>query len=300
MTLHPVLSKSYARLSQCAVERCVVLRDWLSLAERAELDCLGHDVRRRQWLAGRWLAKQLIRRAIGGVSLPDIQLLARDERGRGVRPRIRVPGRKLPWSVSISHSEHGVLVALAASESLSVGVDLADLRPDRAARFGAGFRRLWFTPCEQRWLDVDPPRRIATLWALKEAVYKACNAGESFFPQQIEIVPLESDGFRCRYRGLPLEPISLNVCDLDGHVAAVVQMPIVHALTQSNGATPRRQDMRAMFRPQPVAALPATVLPTTVLPAKGNDVPQTLRFAGDRRFDHPSIPQPVATFRKPS
>jgi phosphopantetheinyl transferase (holo-ACP synthase) len=86
-------------------------------------------------------------------------------------------------------------------------------------------------------LDVDPQRRIATLWALKEAVYKASNAGEAFVPRQVEIVPQGSDGFRCLYRGLPLASVSLAVRDLDDHVAAVVEISLVPTHGRSNIAT---------------------------------------------------------------
>ncbi len=304
MTFDPVVSTSYARLSDLASQRVFDSRDWLTLAERIELDALGHAPRRRQWLAGRWLAKQLIQRAIGDVKLTDIQLLARDERGRGVRPRIRVAGRQLPGSVSISHSQCGVLVALAADSSVSVGVDLAELQPDGSAQFGAGFRRLWFTAGEQQWLDVDPIRdptgRIVKLWALKEAVYKACNAGEAFCPRQVEILPLNTDRFRCLYRGLKLAPESLAVRELDGHVAAIVQIPLIPTYTRSSrSATPERHDLRAADCPAPVDALPASMPPANAAPMTDGDISHKLRFPTER-FQYSTPSQPAVILRKPS
>jgi phosphopantetheinyl transferase len=245
MNMPQVVSTVYARLDELADQGVLDSRWWLSLAERIELDRIGNPQRQGQWLAARWLAKQSIQSAIGDTRLADIQLLARDEQGRGVRPQIRVAGRKLPWSVSISHSERGVLVGLASGPS-SVGVDLVDIRPDRATRYGAGFRRLWFAPSEQRWLTADPQRRIATLWALKEAVYKASNAGEAFFPRQVEIVPTECDGFCCLYRGLRLEHCSLSVRELDNHVAAVAEISL--APTHGRFNIPPVSQPAAIFR----------------------------------------------------
>jgi phosphopantetheinyl transferase (holo-ACP synthase) len=290
MTFDRVLSTSYARLSQCAAAQREDSRDWLTAAERTELDRLGHALRRRQWLAGRWLAKQLILRAAGNASLADVQILTRDGEGPGVRPQIRLAGRRLPWSVSISHSEHGALAALVASDTLAVGVDLTVLRPDHATQFGPGFRRLWFTPGEQRWLAADPQRRIATLWAVKEAVYKACNTGEAWDPRQVEIVPTESDGFQCRYRGLPLAQLGLGLRDLDGHVAAVVQLPLVHSVSPADRAMPRNRANCELECLEQAAALPAT----------HDDLPRRPQVSRDIRFDQPTNHQPVVLFRKPS
>ena len=48
-----------------------------------------------------------------------------------------------------------------------------------------------FTPEERRWLAGGAARRRAPeqVWALKEALYKACQSGEGFAPGQIEVVP---------------------------------------------------------------------------------------------------------------
>ena len=148
MRMRDIVLTNYARIGDFDAPRNFDSLGWLNLAERIELDRLSHELRRRQWLIGRWLAKQLIQRA-AGAELSDIRILARDERGRGVRPQLRVAGQMLPWSVSISHSDRAVLVALAASDAQMVGVDLADLRPARVPRSDAGFRRLWFTADEQ-------------------------------------------------------------------------------------------------------------------------------------------------------
>ncbi len=271
------LATSYARISDCLTAAHRHGAQWLAESERAEAARIAHSARREQWLAGRWLAKRLVLREVPKAQLVDVQILARDERGRGVRPQIVLAGRPLERTLSISHSDLGVLVALATRQDWSVGIDLADLRSgdaaDRAARDSessaaahpsvAGFRRLWFTPSEQAWLTADPERRTATLWALKEAVYKACNRGESWEPRQVEIEPLAGWRFAARYRGLPLVGLTLAASDLDGHVAAVAQLPL---------STPKQH-----CSPAAIATPNRTI-----------------------RFDLPAKNQPTVLFRKPT
>jgi phosphopantetheinyl transferase len=111
-------------------------------------------------------------------------------KGRG-RPRIRIGGRLVPWSLSIAHTGRGVLVAIADQGSISVGVDLVE-----PARLGRGFMAQWFTAAERRWLQ--PGDRAATAWGVKEAVYKAANRGEAFRPQSMEVFPSADGSFVCR------------------------------------------------------------------------------------------------------
>jgi len=196
--------------------------DWLGPQERRELDRLRDTGRRQQWLAGRRLSKRLIEPLVDVDRVADIQILTRDGRGRGVRPRIVVDSRELQWTLSISHADRGVLVAVAPTNEISLGVDLAGEVPR-----GAAFARLWFTALERCWLNGDRgfPRRPRVLWALKEAVYKAANGGEPWNPRQIEVLSLASGGSRCMYRGRRLNPLALEVHDVDDCVAAIVCLP---------------------------------------------------------------------------
>jgi hypothetical protein len=205
---------------------------WLGADERAELGRLSDWRRRRQWLAGRWTSKLLIRREIDGFSndgrcdvgehddFSEIQISTRDARGRGRRPFITIGGRELPWSLSISHSERGVLVALAATDQCSLGVDLAS-----KAAHDAGFLRLWFTPGERCWIEADPSRRAAVLWAMKEATYKAYQSGEGWSPRKIEVRPLLHNRFACFFRDRLLRSLWTDVLDIDDQIAAVVCLP---------------------------------------------------------------------------
>jgi phosphopantetheinyl transferase len=215
----------YASLDRCPPEPQASL-DWLGTEEHREYDRLRDANRRRQWLAGRWLGKQLMLHAAGAGDPADWQILSRNQRGQGVRPQIFRGGRELDWTLSISHSGRGVLVALAPDSAMSVGVDLATSVPTSAA-----FRRLWFTPSEQRWLADDPRRRTRDLWAIKEATYKAAHAGEAWNPREIEVVPRGIDRFDCLYRGQRLRRLALNLHEIDDQLAAVACLPREGAIT---------------------------------------------------------------------
>ncbi len=110
----------------------------LSPQERSEFDLLSHDVRRRDWLAGRRAAK----RAIAAHATSSVG----------------------PTSVSISHCD-GLGLAAIADHPVRIGVDL-----ERDGQIAREHRRYFLAPAE--WTIAD--RVGATLvWALKEAAWKA-------------------------------------------------------------------------------------------------------------------------------
>jgi phosphopantetheinyl transferase len=192
---------------------------WLSAAEKRELDSMRDESRREAWLCGRWLSKQLIHEA---CSLPEtdleaIEILSRDSEGRGMRPAVTVNGEPNSVSLSISHSTHAVLVAVTTQPGLSIGVDLTipeTVKP--------GFLRMWFTEAEQERLKSADSPLVMTYWAIKEAVYKACQNGESFSPRKIEVFDSVEGRVRCYYRGTDLRDFGdIQVREIDGHIAVV-------------------------------------------------------------------------------
>jgi phosphopantetheinyl transferase len=225
MTRPRAIMTRYASLDRWPLESQASL-DWLGTDELCEYDRLRDASRRRQWLAGRWLAKQLMLHAAGVDDLAEWQILTRNAQGQGVRPQVFRRGHELEWTLSISHSDRGVLVALAPDPGMSVGVDLATSVPASAA-----FRRLWFTPSEQRWLADDPLRRTRVLWTIKEATYKAAHDGEAWNPREIEVLSRGIDCFDCVYRGQRLRRLTLKLHEIDQQLAAVACLPRQRAQT---------------------------------------------------------------------
>ena len=165
---------------------------WLSPKEHSTWLAVRSFERQTTWLAGRVLAKQLIAECLGERNDPraitpptEIHIESRSpQKNLGARPTVFVSGRELDWGLSIAHSGRGVLVAVALDAS--VGVDLVSSEECRAKSLA------WcFSFAERRWLATLPAhgRGAERLWAMKEAVFKACHAGEGFSPQRIEIVP---------------------------------------------------------------------------------------------------------------
>ena len=192
-------------------------QDWLSELERRECERFRDEGRLREWLAGRFTAKQLLyEQFVPWTTLwRHVEILSRDEQGRAVRPLVRIDQDQKPWCVSISHSGRGVLVAVSVEPAVKVGVDLAEveeLKPESLV--------FWFSAREREMLREGEPRRAAVCWAVKEAVFKAINTGESFVPKKFEVFQPAHGVYDCRYEGNSLKDRSrISVWDVDGHVA---------------------------------------------------------------------------------
>jgi phosphopantetheinyl transferase len=207
--------------------------EWLSAAEREVWERLGDPHRRRAWLCGRLLGKQLLLSQVvgapewdGRLGPAEIEIHSLDVLGRPTRPRVTVRGRLQPWRLSIAHTVRSVLVAVSTSSGTTVGVDLT-----APARSTNGFRELWLTPAERRWFeDTGDPRLVSTLWAIKEAVYKAANRGERFTPASIEVSFDRAGGYAwCPEGRRSRSGGTIRVDALDQEIAAIVTVPTAEA-----------------------------------------------------------------------
>ena len=175
--------------------------------------------RQATWLAGRILAKQLLRERLAaepgkaGTDSPrELHIESRSiTSGLGTRPTVRVKDRWLEWGLSIAHSSRGVLVALVPGDESTVGVDLASTD-------NGGSLAWCFSAAERRWLAALPMhgRGAERLWAMKEAIFKACKQGEGFAPQRIEIV---ADGQQLHAAGHSVR--ALQSSRVDTQIAAL-------------------------------------------------------------------------------
>lgn len=208
------------------VDSDVAARRWLSDVEFSYWGRIRAQQRRRSWLAGRILAKEMILQRLQTLPQPSdraarsICIRSFDAAGRGNRPSVLLCGQQLECELSISHSSRGVLVGIAGDRSVRIGVDLVERQ-----RAGPGFQQLWLTKAERRWLrrSVDPPWELARLWAAKEAVYKACHRGESFAPLRIEVTARQGGSLGCNYDDRRVgSGTVLQTWRVDRHVAALV------------------------------------------------------------------------------
>ena len=248
----------YAALDELESSLALATREWLHPGERQELARLSHPRRRRQWLWGRWLGKQLVRQALPGVAADSrsIWIRSRNSSGRGIRPEVLLDNRRQPWSMSLAHSDRAAVVCLGVSPEASLGVDLVELQP-----LEAGFQRVWFTKSEREFLasqpvgslravgafsgpptgsdqlggssvcgcgeeatDLSGPHAAVTVWALKEAIYKAVHRGEGFAPRRIEVRLRDTGNYAGKYRGVSLDDVCrLRTWEQDGHVMALAE-----------------------------------------------------------------------------
>jgi phosphopantetheinyl transferase len=200
------------------------IRDWLGDGERRYWERLPLGPRRTTWLAGRMLIKTLVSEELQRrhspeqppTTFPDIQVHSLDRWGRKSPPLATGNGVVPGWSLSVAHTDRGVLAALVTNTDRQVGVDLVD-----PATMAQGTSRWWLTAGEQSQWDVETPEARARLWALKEALYKACSRGERFVPQQISVLRSSAGNLDCRYAGRTVRLVDLQVFTVDDQIAAV-------------------------------------------------------------------------------
>lgn len=156
-----------------AFDALAALRDpaWLHDDERRRLDAMASPLRRRQFLAGHWLLRELAAEHHGGDAAA--WLLTRDDHGA---PRLQAPtGIDAVLHASISHSSDWVAVAIAGE---AIGLDIETGAKPRDLPSLAEFL---FSPEECAALvQVDDARRAAHFylhWTLKEAWGKRQGTG---------------------------------------------------------------------------------------------------------------------------
>ena len=170
-----------------------VTLDWLTPHERLRAAAFRFEKRRRDWLLGRYAAKRLVVRHLReetGLPVP-LSLLEIGTEASG-SPFARLssdappvagiePGRRIPVSLSISHSAGRSLVALArgdgsADAAVAVGADVERVEPRLSA-----FADDYFTSEELATVSAggeeERDRIVTTIWSAKEAVLKALGLG---------------------------------------------------------------------------------------------------------------------------
>ena len=187
-----------------------------SPAELLRLEQFRFDKRRREWLLGRWTAKQLLRshlREQHAFDAPlDALVVAREPGGAPTAilaadqarktgwpveaveelpligsageqpegPPLTVVGVRLPVSLSISHSNRAAFCALlptsGANSRSQIGADIEQIS-DRSEQFRTSF----LTPAENQWISAAAADLSNTLvtatWSAKESVLKALQLG---------------------------------------------------------------------------------------------------------------------------
>ncbi|MEW6426946.1 MAG: beta-ketoacyl synthase N-terminal-like domain-containing protein [Thermodesulfobacteriota bacterium] len=160
------------------VLREVIARIILNRRERQTWRELAFpEERRSEWLLGRLVAKEAVRRLLQKRGLPDIWPadleIAADDHGRPqlIGPDFSTPDRR-PL-ISLSHSGgNAAAIAVWPQAAQSVGIDIEAVR-----ELADDFAGAAFAPEEREWLDRLPAAEksawLLPLWCGREAVVKA-------------------------------------------------------------------------------------------------------------------------------
>ena len=148
----------------------------LSAEERAQYEGFRVPKRRRDWLLGRWTAKNLVRAYLtaGGrpTQLDGIVIIANPDGS----PYATVAGARLPLSLSISHSGESSFCALTPLAGTTVGADVEMIEP-RPVSLAEQF----FTQEELAGVlaqsEDERDFLITLVWSAKEAFLKCMRQG---------------------------------------------------------------------------------------------------------------------------
>lgn len=159
---------------------------FLSTSERETFAGLRFPKRRREWLLGRWTAKQLLRRSQAAYrALPLDAISVGNDRDGAPYLSVEEEGR-LEMSLSISHRDDHAFCALGSSLSPIIGVDMERIEPRDPA-----FVQDFFTAdeAERVWACPSPVRDtlVTVLWSAKEATLKALHHGLRVDTRRVEI-----------------------------------------------------------------------------------------------------------------
>lgn len=177
---------------------------------------------RNAWLAGRICLKVLWSRSGRGafegdsIAWPTMNVVSRNNQGKGVRPELDIHGKRIDRHFSLSHSDLSVLVVLSKHKNRRIGCDLVPLG-SFSGRSVPRHNPFIFHESEQELIQKN--LHIGDyLWAVKEAVYKATSLDRPFVPLRWIVRGLKDDLFECRSAdGSFIASTRL----LDGHVMAV-------------------------------------------------------------------------------
>ncbi len=170
--------------------------------ERLHLDGLSVPKRRRDWLLGRWTAKQLVRAWLDkrhGLQLSLDKVVVR--RGASGNPEVHLqanghgplPASVPPLSLSISHSGDRAISALCDRPRVRVGVDVETVEP-RPARFAKDYLAEEEIACLDEVTNGDMDALTTVIWSAKEAVLKALHLGLAVDTRRVRCIPRSTTG----------------------------------------------------------------------------------------------------------
>jgi len=179
---------------------------WLGPAELTLYRSFTYPLRAREWLAGRWAMKFLLK-AVHGWTADQLEILP----GSNDAPRLFLDGRpRDDFGLSISHTH---AYAAAAVAPCPVGIDVCDLQD--GPRIQKIAYRVFNEGEAERTGALETDERGAAVWALKEAALKLDQGGvfqpgaRSIEVASLDPVALANPGLTVKAFRLPLAILAL-------------------------------------------------------------------------------------------
>ncbi len=168
--------------------RGVAPPELLHPAEQQRLAMLRLTKRRREWLLGRWTAKQLLQTCLEHELQQRLPLNAitiyNDAHGAPVA-MAECGCRIAEWGISISHSHDSAFCAAMPQNTIGLGADIEHIEL-REWRFVEDY----FTPDEIGRVRCTPPEKretlITAIWSAKEAALKALHLGLTIDTRRVQ------------------------------------------------------------------------------------------------------------------
>ncbi len=161
--------------------------DWLTRNEKTRLNQFRFEKRRRDWLLGRWTAKNALLH-IEGIPAEEIGRLEIASTLMGA-PDPYLDGVPLDVGLSLSHS-HGRALCVVSHDVDHPGCDIELIETRRAS-----FVETFFTENERQLVeDADPQFRdtlVTMIWSAKESALKVLGTGLRADTRSIGVTPAD-------------------------------------------------------------------------------------------------------------
>ena len=162
--------------------------DWLSLPEQNRYLQFRFPKRQKDWLLGRWVAKNLLSNLlIYSDTFPFSELSILNEDSGA--PFVIWKGQCLGGSLSISHRGENAVAGFCFNPEITIGIDLEEIEAK-----SSGFVEDYFTEPEARMVFALPIEEQALaaslLWSGREAIVKALQIGLRIDTRQIALDPV--------------------------------------------------------------------------------------------------------------
>jgi phosphopantetheinyl transferase len=161
----------------------------LHAAEQSYYQSLPNAQRRREWLSGRIVVKEAVRRLLARQGLFVCSADVLIEYAPSGQPIVQGRWQSLVPPVSISLTHKSERAAAVASFASAAGIDIEEL-----AAKEPGFEKLAMLPHEVEFLNQYAggvkQQLIIQMWSAKEAVGKALGTGMSADPRSLSTAPI--------------------------------------------------------------------------------------------------------------